>query len=149
MTDRLLTIADAAAWAGAAARTIRRRLHDGRFPNAVRQGTTASAPWLIPLADLEAAGFRPTTTGAQAQVVEVVTPDPTAELRVQLAEALAQLAVATAQVAELRDRVEADGRTVTQMVEAVRAQAELLAASQAPTRRSRWRRRNDAPPAGN
>lgn len=151
----MFTIAEAATWAGVAARTIRRRLHDGRFPGAVRQGTTASSPWLIPVADLEAAGFR--AAGDHAQVVEVVTPDPTVELRAALAErdrtiaqqALtiaeqnAKLAARDAALAELRDRVGVADRNVAELAAAVRVRAELDAASPAP-RRAWWRRRDSA-----
>lgn len=144
----MFTIAEAATWAGVAARTIRRRLHDGRFPGAVRQGTTASSPWWIPVADLEAAGFR--AAGDHAQVVEVITPDPTVELRAALAElqrrndeALRIIAARDATIAELRDRVEVADRNVAELTAAVRVRAELDAASPAP-RRAWWRRRDSA-----
>lgn len=134
----MFTIAEAATWAGVGDRTIRRRLHDGRFPGAVRQGTTASSPWLIPVADLEAAGFR--AAGDHAQVVEVVTPDPTVELRAALAErdrTIAQqaltIAAQDAALAELRDRVGVADRNIAALTAVVRA-----------PRRAWWRRRDSA-----
>lgn len=47
------TITEAAKAAGVSPKTIRRRLDDGRFPNARKDGDEDNSPWLIPAGDLE------------------------------------------------------------------------------------------------
>lgn len=67
MSDRMsLTIAQAAEAAGVSTRTLRRRLHDGSFPGAKR-GDAPSDPWMIPVEDLLAAGFRLNTSGPEGE----------------------------------------------------------------------------------
>src|SRR6476620_6241819 len=61
-----LTIRDAAAACRLSPRTIRRKLSAGAFPNAQKTGAGTDADddhdgaWMIPVADLEAAGLNPT-----------------------------------------------------------------------------------------
>ena len=59
-----LTIREAAAACRLSPRTIRRKLTDGSFPNAYKTGGERSERegiWMIPVADLEAAGLEPTS----------------------------------------------------------------------------------------
>lgn len=72
MSDAL-TIAEAMRLTGASERTLRRRLAEQRFPGAFREGPEPTAAWRIPLADLEADGFRIAATVAQAG--EPVSPE--------------------------------------------------------------------------
>ena len=147
---QVFTIRQAATWAGVDPRTIRRRLAAGAFPNALRDGTTATAAWLVPLADLEAAGLRAAGIGA---AVEVVMPDPTEGLRAEnddlrraLLEERAARAVDAATIRELRDRVEVADRRVeaadrhaAELTENVRL---ALAAPSTPEPRRRWWQRS-------
>jgi len=59
-----LTTKEAADACGVHPRTIKRKILDGKFPNAKREGTAKNSPWKIPLGDLTAAGL---VTNAQAQ----------------------------------------------------------------------------------
>ena len=58
MVARMLTVPEAAAFAGVHRSTIRRALSDGKLPNARREGPQAKSHFLIPLADLLQAGLR-------------------------------------------------------------------------------------------
>src|SRR6478752_3641846 len=58
-----VTIRDAAAACRLSPRTMRRKVADGAFPNAYKAGEDDAEPsgiWMIPVADLEAAGLNPT-----------------------------------------------------------------------------------------
>src|SRR5262245_42053800 len=120
-TGPSLTVRDAAAACRLSPRTIRRKLTAGSFPNAHKTGSSGperEGIWMIPLADLEAAGLSPTsvhptlskavqpTSEADLEpdadddgptVLELVRSDRFGRLRAELAEA-----VAAAEIALLR-----------------------------------------------
>src|SRR5437773_6647151 len=101
-----VTIRDAAAACRLSPRTIRRKVGDGAFPNAYKAGEDDAEPsgiWIIPVADLEAAGLNPTlvhptlSQAARAEshsdadgptVLELVRSDRFGRLRAELAEAV-------------------------------------------------------------
>ena len=93
-----LTISQASKAAGVDRRTIRRRLDAGNLPGAYRP--EPGAPWLLPVADLLAAGLRlhaPNDTGGDAHPAATPPPTPAqpSELeewrrRAEVAEAIAE-----------------------------------------------------------
>jgi len=94
-----LTLREASDLTGASLRTLRRRLADGAFPNAVKDDGPSGA-WRLPVTDLEAAGL-PVT-------VPRPTPDPVPaqdDTRLAEAEERARAAEDRARSAEERARV--------------------------------------------
>lgn len=84
-------------------RTLVRRLERDAFPNAYRDTGAkgpGSGPWLIPVADLQAAGY--VVRAEVADVAEVASSDGVTEL-LEAAERIAQL---EGEVRGLRDRLE-------------------------------------------
>jgi len=77
-----LTLREAADHTDASLRTLRRRLAEGAFPNAVKDDGPSGA-WRVPVTDLEAAGL--TVTAARATPDPV--PDPVPDLAAQMAAA--------------------------------------------------------------
>ena len=67
------TLKEAARACDVSAQTIRRRLRDEVFPNASKETLDGVETWQIPLGDLLAAGFSPTSDGRPAK-----TPPPKA-----------------------------------------------------------------------
>ena len=123
-----VTIRDAAAACRLSPRTIRRKVADGAFPNAYKAGEDDAEPsgiWMIPVADLEAAGLNPTlvhptlTQAARAEphsdadgptVLELVRSDRFGQLRAELAEAVAAAEIALLRAEAERWRTVADER---------------------------------------
>jgi hypothetical protein len=129
-----LTVRDAAAACRLSPRTIRRKLTAGSFPNAQKTGPgdpEREGIWMIPVADLEAAGLEPTsvhptmskavrpTTEAELEpdadsdgptVLELVRSDRFGRLRAELAEAVAAAEIALLRAEAERWRVLADER---------------------------------------
>jgi len=125
-----LTIRDAAAACRLSPRTIRRKLSAGAFPNAEKTGTgdgddEHDGAWMIPVADLEAAGLNPTLvhptlsnppraeTGDEHDtptVLELVRSDRFGRLRAELAEAVAAAEIALLRAEAERWRTVADER---------------------------------------
>jgi hypothetical protein len=124
-----LTIRDAAAACRLSPRTIRRKLSAGAFPNAQKSGSGGDddhdGAWMIPVADLEAAGLNPTlvhptlTKPARAEhhdehdgptVLELVRSDRFGRLRAELAEAVAAAEIALLRAEAERWRTVADER---------------------------------------
>jgi len=125
-----LTIREAAAACRLSTRTLRRKLNEGAFPSAYKTGPRELEPegvWMIPVADLERAGLRPTplhptlTDAAQARadaephgdgptVLELVRSDRFGRLRAELAEAVAAAEIALLRAEAERWRVIADER---------------------------------------
>jgi len=105
-----------------------RKVADGAFPNAYKAGEDDAEPsgiWMIPVADLEAAGLNPTlvhptlTQGARAEphsdadgptVLELVRSDRFGRLRAELAEAVAAAEIALLRAEAERWRTVADER---------------------------------------
>jgi hypothetical protein len=104
-----LTVTEAAKAAGVDRRTIRRYLDDDRFPGARRddgkQGPE-TGPWLIPVAELLAAGLKlhQPTGPDEPDVAEVVEPSEVESLRAEVVELRTRAEVAEAVAAE-RDRI--------------------------------------------
>src|SRR5689334_7777510 len=123
-----LTIRDTAAACRLSPRTIRRKIADGAFPNAYKAGADDAEPagvWMIPVADLEAAGLSPTlvhptlTQAVKAEphtghdgptVLELVRSDRFGRLRAELAEAVAAAEIALLRAEAERWRVIAEER---------------------------------------
>jgi hypothetical protein len=125
-----LTIRDAAAACRLSPRTIRRKLSAGAFPNAEKTGSGEGddehdGAWMIPVADLEAAGLNPTlvhptlTSSPRAEsddehdtptVLELVRSDRFGRLRAELAEAVAAAEIALLRAEAERWRTVADER---------------------------------------
>jgi hypothetical protein len=125
-----LTIRDAAAACRLSPRTIRRKLSAGAFPNAQKTGSGEGdeehdGAWMIPVADLEAAGLNPTlvhptlTNPTRAEthdehdaptVLELVRSDRFGRLRAELAEAVAAAEIALLRAEAERWRTVADER---------------------------------------
>jgi len=125
-----VTIRDAAAACRLSPRTIRRKVADGAFPNAYKAGEDDAEPsgiWMIPVADLEAAGLNPTlvhptlTQAARSEshsdsdsdgptVLELVRSDRFGRLRAELAEAVAAAEIALLRAEAERWRTVADER---------------------------------------
>ncbi len=123
-----LTIRDTAAACRLSPRTIRRKIADGAFPNAYKAGADDAEPagvWMIPVADLEAAGLSPTlvhptlTQAVKAEphtehdgptVLELVRSDRFGRLRAELAEAVAAAEIALLRAEAERWRTVADER---------------------------------------
>lgn len=87
-------LSTAAEICGVSRTTIRRFLDRGAFPNAFRSGHTVTSPWLIPLCDLRAAGYRPSPLPAVVPTTQLgqVAEQDAADLHMRLAvaEAIAQ-----------------------------------------------------------
>jgi hypothetical protein len=123
-----LTIREAAAACRLSPRTIRRKLTAGAFPNAQKSGSgddEHDGAWMIPVADLEAAGLdptlvHPTLTSAPRTdqheehdgptVLELVRSDRFGRLRAELAEAVAAAEIALLRAEAERWRTVADER---------------------------------------
>jgi hypothetical protein len=124
-----LTIRDAAAACRLSSRTIRRKLTAGAFPNARKTGSNdedeQEGAWMIPVADLEAAGLNPTmvhpTLASAARgegngehdgptVLELVRSDRFGRLRAELAEAVASAEISLLRAEAERWRTVADER---------------------------------------
>jgi hypothetical protein len=111
LTRPVLTINGAAAATGRHRNTIRRALDSGKkFPNAYRH--EGSGPWLIPVADLVAAGYalsppephEPPTGEAVAEVRRLERE--VAELHERIAEIARRADVAEALASERAERIE-------------------------------------------
>ena len=117
MSDRPeLTLTEAAKAAAVSRKTIRRRLDADEFPNARRLSSgagPAAGPWVIPVADLLAAGF---------QLHQQDTPDPEP---IQTEQPEPELA---AEVTRLEAELETE-RTRRATAEALREAADQLRAS--------------------
>ena len=123
-----LTIREAAAACRLSPRTIRRKLTAGAFPNAQKTGSgddEHDGAWMIPVADLEAAGLDPTlvhptlTSPPRVEehdehdtptVLELVRSDRFGRLRAELAEAVASAEIALLRAEAERWRTVADER---------------------------------------
>ena len=149
-----LTVTEAAKATGVDRRTISRRLDADAFPNAHRdvgrQGQPESGPWLIPVADLIAAGLRPyAPTSAEAEPKATGTTDLRGALadairRAEVAESRRELAEhdrdAARAVATERERTIAALNVAVRALEAgpVRTPTEPLSPPSAPPPRRRW-----------
>ena len=125
-----LTIREAAAACRLSPRTLRRKINEGAFPGAYKTGPRDLEPegvWMIPVADLERAGLRPTPIhtalsdssrprtepepgGDGPTVLELVRSDRFGRLRAELAEAVAAAEIALLRAEAERWRVIADER---------------------------------------
>ena len=115
-----LTLLEAAAACGVHKNTVRRYLRAGRFPNARRKAAGSNAPWLVPAADLEAAGLRPhrpTTPDPQAPAEPAVTSERIVTLERELVEERERRKGAEALAHERLQRVE-DLRQTLRLLEA-------------------------------
>lgn len=164
MTDRghLFSLKEAARACEVSAQTIRRRQKAGVFPNAEKIAIDGVETWQIPLGDLLAAGFSPTSSGRPAPGSEpapaATTPPPLRQADTdQLIELREQLAAAElrAREAELllvveQERTAAEKRRVAdveRLVTALEGQVRMLEAGPIPTApveaptppRRRWR----------
>jgi len=106
MSDRPeLTLTEAAKAAGVSRKTIRRRIDDDKFPNARRLDSgagPAAGPWVIPVADLLAAGFK--LHQQDAPDPEPAPPEQTDEPTAPAAELVAEVARLEAELATERTR---------------------------------------------
>jgi hypothetical protein len=147
-----VTIRDAAAACRLSPRTIRRKVADGAFPNAYKAGEDDAEPsgiWMIPVADLEAAGLNPTlvhptlTQAVRADahsetdgptVLELVRSDRFGRLRAELAEAVAAAEIALLRAEAERWRTVADERAAAldRADTALKALTTALSAGQLP-----------------
>ena len=147
-----VTIRDAAAACRLSPRTIRRKVADGAFPNAYKAGEDDAEPsgiWMIPVADLEAAGLNPTlvhptlTQAGRAEptdetdgptVLELVRSDRFGRLRAELAEAVAAAEIALLRAEAERWRTVADERAAAldRADTALKALTTALSAGQLP-----------------
>lgn len=129
-SENALTIREAAAACRLSPRTLRRKLNEGAFPSAYKTEPTDQEPegvWMIPAAELERAGLRPTLlhptltdstrarpdptpTGDGPTVLELVRSDRFGRLRAELAEAVAAAEIALLRAEAERWRVIADER---------------------------------------
>lgn len=114
-----LTLLDAARACGVHKNTIRRHLRAGRFPNARRSGPGQNAPWLVPAADLEAAGLRPHRPSA---------PDPELTAPPASADRIVTLERELGEERERRKGAEALAHERLQRVEDLRQTLRLLEA---------------------
>lgn len=132
-TGYTFTVREAAAACDVHPNTVRRAIKGNKFPNAY---TDAAGTWRLPVADLEAAGFRPHRAGptVPASVEKVTTANSVAtgaavdrvheleaeavRLRVEMAELARRADVAEALAAERAERVE-DLRLALRALEAV------------------------------
>ena len=147
-----VTIRDAAAACRLSPRTMRRKVADGAFPNAYTAGEDDAEPsgiWMIPVADLEAAGLNPTlvhptlTQAGRAEppdetdgptVLELVRSDRFGRLRAELAEAVAAAEIALLRAEAERWRTVADERAAAldRADTALKALTTALSAGQLP-----------------
>jgi len=147
-----VTIRDAAAACRLSPRTMRRKVADGAFPNAYKAGEDDAEPsgiWMIPVADLEAAGLNPTlvhptlTHTGRAEphdetdgptVLELVRSDRFGRLRAELAEAVAAAEIALLRAEAERWRTVADERAAAldRADTALKALTTALSAGQLP-----------------
>ena len=101
-----LSINEAASRAGVSRDTIKRRLANGAFPNAVRlPGPGPRGPWGIPPLDLELAGMAGDEGGVPAPPdsgAQLVDPELVARLRLQLAVAQTRVQELNKQVLDLK-----------------------------------------------
>jgi len=116
------------------AQTIRRRLRDDAFPNATKETLDGVETWQIPLGDLLAAGFSPTSDGRPSQPSEpatapttdvvdehpaatpVVDVDEVAELRAELIEAQHRAELAEARAEERQRSIDILERQVLMLM---------------------------------
>jgi predicted DNA-binding transcriptional regulator AlpA len=109
---KLLTINEVADITGVSRDTIKRRLRSGAFPGATRRGAIGgrSAPWLIPVGDLVAAGFRMVrpvdTDDGQRTEAEVAELDETTRLRLRLVRAAAFCEAQATHIGDLRAQLD-------------------------------------------
>src|SRR5437773_10645245 len=146
-----VTIRDAAAACRLSPRTIRRKIAEGVFPKAYKAGEDDAEPsgiWMIPVADLEAAGLDPTLVhstfthaprGEHADadgptVLELVRSDRFGRLRADLAEAVASAEIALLRAEAERWRTVADERAAAldRADTALKALTTALSAGQLP-----------------
>ena len=154
-----VTIRDAAAACRLSPRTIRRKIAEGAFPHAYKAGEDDAEPsgiWMIPVADLEAAGLNPTlvhptfTHAARGEhagadgdgdgdgdgptVLELVRSDRFGRLRAELAEAVASAEIALLRAEAERWRTVADERAAAldRADTALKALTTALSAGQLP-----------------
>jgi len=152
-----VTIRDAAAACRLSPRTIRRKIAEGAFPHAYKAGEDDAEPsgiWMIPVADLEAAGLNPTlvhptfTHAARGEhagadgdgdgdgptVLELVRSDRFGRLRAELAEAVAAAEIALLRAEAERWRTVADERAAAldRADTALKALTTALSAGQLP-----------------
>ncbi len=109
---KLFSVTEAAKACSLSQKTIKRRLSEGAFPGAYKQPMSAQGGnerWLIPLADLLAAGLQPNAarraTAADVDLTDAADNDDqyrgeVVRLRRELAEARQEAAVAKALAAE-------------------------------------------------
>jgi hypothetical protein len=148
-----LTVTEAAKATGVDRRTITRRLDDDAFPNAHRSDGKLgpdTGPWLIPVADLIAAGLRPyAPTPAEAEPKATGSADLRGALadairRAEVAESRRELAEhdrdAARAVATERERTIAALNVAVRALEAgpVRTPAKPLPPPSLPPARRRW-----------
>jgi len=147
-----VSIRDAAAACRLSPRTIRRKVAEGAFPNAYKAGEDDAEPsgiWMIPIADLEAAGLNPTLVhptlthavrgDAHGEadgptVLELVRSDRFGRLRAELAEAVAAAEIALLRAEAERWRTVADERAAAldRADTALKALTTALSAGQLP-----------------
>jgi len=147
-----VTIRDAAAACRLSPRTLRRKVAEGAFPNAYKADEDDAEPsgiWMIPVADLEAAGLNPTLVhptlthagrGEQSSesdgptVLELVRSDRFGRLRAELAEAVAAAEIALLRAEAERWRTVADERAAAldRADTALKALTTALSAGQLP-----------------
>ena len=138
-------------WSGVSRKTLQRALDKQKFPNAYRADGPAgvgTGPWLIPLADLIEAGFKPnagrsqaddnTSTGQSGDAVPSSRPDELEELQTKLAELetdradLLRRAEVAEAIAEERERNLDDVRAAMRMLEAGRPNVDSVASVASP-----------------
>ncbi len=127
MTDRPeLTIAEAAEAAGVTAKTIRRRLKADEFPDARRDGDGPTAPWVIPVDNLLAAGLKlnaPAGPDPKPQHDDQEADEPEPEVDVVTADPPStSIPIELAEVLEHRDTELAEWRRRAEVAEAVAAE---------------------------
>lgn len=100
--DRV-TIQEAARLTGVSRDTIKRDLEAGRYPGATK-GAAGNDPWVIPLADLEAAGrYQPPPGVSFGDLLrERSEQEALTQLRMELAQARAQLDARCQELEHLR-----------------------------------------------
>ena len=129
----LFTLKEAARSCDVSAQTIRRRLRDDAFPNATKESLDGVETWQIPLGDLLAAGFSPTSDGRPAPSEPTPTPttdvvderpapvqaidvDKVAELRAELVEAKHRAELAEARAEERQRSIDILERQVLMLM---------------------------------
>jgi DNA-binding transcriptional MerR regulator len=125
-SDKLLSISEAARATGKSIPTIRNYLDKGKLPNATSKAKGSSKAWLIPLADLVAAGL----------LDKVSTPSEPALAPVsEVMELREQVAALKAENSQLRERLDDLKQSRADLIAAYAPQIET---SEKQARRRSW-----------